>query len=302
MWRHNEWVSGEGKSGANPALSRNRVQGLRPGESDHRTRHRGSTCTVAESGAEPERHDLTTPRRCRGRRRGRLPAATRPIEELSCPLRSTTHRSDRPRTVLLRRARPRGRAAGAPRPGDPGHRRRQSPGRGGEQLARHASSAPTDRSTIPTPRTRRSPGPTNVALSLATTGNEPAALQRALDLRRRQRRRLHRRGHLGSGRTHLVADPAGRRHRRRPQSLRHTGPRPRRRSPGRYGVAEPGLYGVADPYTPVTNQALALLALTAAGATPAGRRRGLAHRPAVHCSGLCGRRLAGLPRPVRWRV
>ena len=33
-------------------------------------------------------------------------------------------------------------------------------------------------------------------------------------------------------------------------------------------MAEPGLYGVIDDYTPVTNQALALLALTAAGVTP----------------------------------
>ena len=31
-------------------------------------------------------------------------------------------------------------------------------------------------------------------------------------------------------------------------------------------VAEPGLFGVVDDYTPATNQALALLALTAAGA------------------------------------
>jgi hypothetical protein len=36
----------------------------------------------------------------------------------------------------------------------------------------------------------------------------------------------------------------------------------------RYGVAEPGLYGVIDDFTPVTNQALALLARTAAGETP----------------------------------
>ena len=36
----------------------------------------------------------------------------------------------------------------------------------------------------------------------------------------------------------------------------------------RYGVAEPGLYGVIDDYTPVTNQSLAMLALTAAGVTP----------------------------------
>jgi hypothetical protein len=34
---------------------------------------------------------------------------------------------------------------------------------------------------------------------------------------------------------------------------------------GRLGVAEPGLYGTVDEYTPVTNQSLAILALTAVG-------------------------------------
>ena len=39
----------------------------------------------------------------------------------------------------------------------------------------------------------------------------------------------------------------------------------------RYGIAEPGLFGTVDDYTPVTNQALAIIALRAAGATvPAG--------------------------------
>ena len=41
----------------------------------------------------------------------------------------------------------------------------------------------------------------NVALSLATTGNEPDALQRALDHLADRRRRLHRRGHLRPGRS-----------------------------------------------------------------------------------------------------
>jgi len=107
---------------------------------------------------------------------------------------------------------------------------------------------------------------TNVALSLATTGNEPAALQRAL-------------GHLAINVDGYIAegtsDPAGR------LSwlillVDATGGNPRAFGghdlvtdlQSRYGVAEPGLYGVIDDYTPVTNQALALLALTAAGVTP----------------------------------
>ena len=107
---------------------------------------------------------------------------------------------------------------------------------------------------------------TNVALSLATTGNEAAALQRAL-------------GHLAINVDGYIAegtsDPAGR------LSwlillVDATGGNPRAFGghdlvtdlQSRYGVAEPGLYGVIDDYTPVTNQALALLALTAAGVTP----------------------------------
>ena len=106
----------------------------------------------------------------------------------------------------------------------------------------------------------------NVAISLATTGNEPAALQRALD-------------HLATDVDGYIAegtsDPAGR------LSwlillVDATGGDPRAFGAhdlvadlqARYEVAEPGLYGVIDDYTPVTNQSLALLALTAAGVTP----------------------------------
>jgi hypothetical protein len=109
----------------------------------------------------------------------------------------------------------------------------------------------------------------NVALSLATTGNEPAALQRALD---------HLAADVGGYIAEGTSDPAGR------ISwlillVDATGGDPRAFGghdlvadlDARYGVAEPGLYGVVDDYTPVTNQSLALLALTAAGAdVPAG--------------------------------
>lgn len=104
----------------------------------------------------------------------------------------------------------------------------------------------------------------NVALSLATTGNEPAALQLTLD-------------HLAADVDGYIAegtsDPAGR------ISwlillVDATGGDPRAFGGhdlvadlgARYGVDEPGLYGVVDDYTPVTNQSLALLALSAAGA------------------------------------
>jgi hypothetical protein len=106
----------------------------------------------------------------------------------------------------------------------------------------------------------------NVAISLATTGNETAALQRALD-------------HLATDVDGYIAegtsDPAGR------LSwlillVDATGGDPTTFGghdlvadlQARYGVAEAGLYGVIDDYTPVTNQSLALLALTAAGVTP----------------------------------
>lgn len=105
----------------------------------------------------------------------------------------------------------------------------------------------------------------NVALSLATTGNEPEALRRALD-------------HLAANVDGYIAegtsDPAGR------ISwlillVDATGGDPEAFGghdlvadlQARYGVAEAGLYGVVDDYTPVTNQSLALLALTAAEAT-----------------------------------
>jgi len=103
----------------------------------------------------------------------------------------------------------------------------------------------------------------NLAVSLATTGNEPAALQRALDLLASEVD-----AYIAEG----TSDPAGR------ISwlillVDATGGDPR--SFGghdlvadlatRYEVAEPGLYGVVDDYTPVTNQALAILALAAAG-------------------------------------
>lgn len=105
----------------------------------------------------------------------------------------------------------------------------------------------------------------NVALSLATTGNEPAALQRALD-----HVAADVDGYIAEG----TSDPAGR------ISwlillVDATGGDPRSFGghdlvadlQSRYGVAEAGLYGVVDDYTPVTNQSLALLALTGAGVT-----------------------------------
>jgi hypothetical protein len=108
----------------------------------------------------------------------------------------------------------------------------------------------------------------NVALSLATTGNEPDAQRRALGYVAADVP-----GYIAEG----TSDPAGR------LSwlillVEATGGDPTdfgtpavdlvAELQGRYGVAEPGLFGGVDDYTPVTNQSLALLALSAAGVTP----------------------------------
>ncbi len=109
---------------------------------------------------------------------------------------------------------------------------------------------------------------TNVALSLAATGNQPDVLRRAID-----HVAADVPGYIAEG----TSDPAGR------LSwlillVKATGGDPRAFGSSstdlvaalqaRYGVAQAGLYGVIDEYTPVTNQALAILALTAAGETP----------------------------------
>jgi len=108
----------------------------------------------------------------------------------------------------------------------------------------------------------------NVALALATTGNETDALDRALAF-------------LGADVPGYVAegtsDPAGRlawlillvdATGGDPMAFGTASTDLVAELQARYGVAEAGLFGVVDEYTPVTNQALALLALHAAGQTP----------------------------------
>lgn len=105
----------------------------------------------------------------------------------------------------------------------------------------------------------------NVALALATTSGQTEALSRAM-------------GHVEANAeayiTSGTSDPAG--HLAWLIILAEaTGRDPRAFGPtsidlvdrliARYGVTETGLFGTVDEYTPVTNQALAIIALTAAG-------------------------------------
>jgi len=105
----------------------------------------------------------------------------------------------------------------------------------------------------------------NVALALATTSGQTEALNRAMG---------HVEANAESYITSGTSDPAG--HLAWLIILAEaTGRDPRAFGPtsidlvdrliARYGVTEIGLFGTVDEYTPVTNQALAIIALTAAG-------------------------------------
>ncbi len=71
-----------------------------------------------------------------------------------------------------------------------------------------------------------------------------------------------------------------------------------------YESTEPGFYGAPDPFTAVTDQSLAIMALLAAGEAVPAAAVSLAHRPAVQrrCdAGIGGGWLGAVPCRRRWR-